>query len=267
MKKINTPILKELTKLINDNYNSKFQKIAETILNNKEDFPKVKINKLAELSQSSISSITRFCKYLGFNGYKEFAFKLSLEIEEVVKQNQLVKGTSSSRAPIKNRILGKPFAIRNHLVDLFLQKNDDKLLAIHQLIISSKRIFLFGKEPMIFILNSFKYDLEKENKSVVFSQDLKIQANYVSLIKKEDLVFFLDENMNDKELLTIYNNVFNNAYSVVLLSKKSLVSIKNAPENYIWLNPFWKFSLENILQLPLIMALFKIFIFNTQKGK
>ena len=46
--------------------------LVDYIINNQEDILKKNINELAKLSYTSSATISRLCKKLGINGYKEF---------------------------------------------------------------------------------------------------------------------------------------------------------------------------------------------------
>ena len=50
--------------------------LVDYIINNQEDILKKNINELAKLSYTSSATISRLCKKLGFNGYKELKLNL-----------------------------------------------------------------------------------------------------------------------------------------------------------------------------------------------
>ena len=54
--------------------------LVDYIINNQEDILKKNINELAKLSYTSSATISRLCKKLGFNGYKEFKYQYAAEI-------------------------------------------------------------------------------------------------------------------------------------------------------------------------------------------
>ena len=54
--------------------------LVDYIINNQEDILKKNINELAKLSYTSSATISRLCKKLGFNGYKEFKYQYAADV-------------------------------------------------------------------------------------------------------------------------------------------------------------------------------------------
>ena len=54
--------------------------LMDYIINNQEDILKKNINELAKLSYTSSATISRLCKKLGFNGYKNLNINMRLNI-------------------------------------------------------------------------------------------------------------------------------------------------------------------------------------------
>ena len=74
------PLLK--IKAIFNDFTPVEQKVAEFILENPDKVPAMSIKELAVASKSSDASVLRFCKALGFSGYRNFIVGLTLAIAD-----------------------------------------------------------------------------------------------------------------------------------------------------------------------------------------
>ena len=74
------PLLK--IKAIFNDFTPVEQKVAEFILDNPSKVPAMSIKELAVASKSSDASVMRFCKALGFSGYRSFIVGLTLAIAD-----------------------------------------------------------------------------------------------------------------------------------------------------------------------------------------
>ena len=74
------PLLK--IKAIFNDFTPVEQKVAEVILENPSKVPAMSIKELAVASKSSDASVMRFCKALGFSGYRSFIVGLTLAIAD-----------------------------------------------------------------------------------------------------------------------------------------------------------------------------------------
>lgn len=74
------PLLK--IKAIFNDFTPVEQKVAEFILENPSEVPAMSIKELAVASKSSDASVMRFCKALGFSGYRSFIVGLTLAIAD-----------------------------------------------------------------------------------------------------------------------------------------------------------------------------------------
>jgi uncharacterized HTH-type transcriptional regulator CA_C0191 len=74
------PLLK--IKAIFNDFTPVEQKVAEFILENPSKVPAMSIKELAVASKSSDASVLRFCKALGFSGYRNFIVGLTLAIAD-----------------------------------------------------------------------------------------------------------------------------------------------------------------------------------------
>ena len=138
-----------------DFFNNSEQNMIYFLQNNLNSFDQVTLNKMAKESFSSTSSVLRFCKKLGFDGFKDFKL-------------QLIREASISGQDLNFNL---PFSPDDSVEDIGLHlseilangiKKTRNLLDPVQLemtaynIKKSHRVFLFGKGDSRISLENFK---------------------------------------------------------------------------------------------------------------
>ena len=99
--------------------------LVDYIINNQEDILKKNINELAKLSYTSSATISRLCKKLGFNGYKEFKYQYAAEYSHLLE--------------LKNDFKIEPFSSESSIFCKHLQSNRKKLSISQLLLIKIER--------------------------------------------------------------------------------------------------------------------------------
>lgn len=145
-----------------DFFNNSEQNMIYFLQNNLNSFNQVTLNKMAKESFSSTSSVLRFCKKLGFDGFKDFKL-------------QLIREASISGQDLNFNL---PFSPDDSVEDIGLHlseilangiKKTRNLLDPVQLemtaynIKKSHRVFLFGKGDSRISLENFKNKMIKLN--------------------------------------------------------------------------------------------------------
>ena len=145
-----------------DFFNNSEQNMIYFLQNNLNSFDQVTLNKMAKESFSSTSSVLRFCKKLGFDGFKDFKL-------------QLIREASISGQDLNFNL---PFSPDDSVEDIGLHlseilangiKKTRNLLDPVQLemtaynIKKSHRVFLFGKGDSRISLENFKNKMIKLN--------------------------------------------------------------------------------------------------------
>ena len=149
-----------------DFFNNSEQNMIYFLQNNLNSFDQVTLNKMAKESFSSTSSVLRFCKKLGFDGFKDFKL-------------QLIREASISGQDLNFNL---PFSPDDSVEDIGLHlseilangiKKTRNLLDPVQLemtaynIKKSHRVFLFGKGDSRISLENFKNKYDKDYHRVV----------------------------------------------------------------------------------------------------
>ena len=90
---INDNILIKIREM-KDNLTPVERMVAEYILANTEEIPHLSIKSLAQLSKTSDASVLRFCKTMGYSGYRNFIVSISAALGSIDEEQKDVRITS-----------------------------------------------------------------------------------------------------------------------------------------------------------------------------
>ena len=119
--------------------------LVDYIINNQEDILKKNINELAKLSYTSSATISRLCKKLGFNGYKEFKYQYAAEYSHLLElKNDFKIEPFSSESSIDDA-LNKIELLHKRAIEYTKSLLDRQVIErIYQLIKNAKYIEIYG---------------------------------------------------------------------------------------------------------------------------
>lgn len=119
--------------------------LVDYIINNQEDILKKNINELAKLSYTSSATISRLCKKLGFNGYKEFKYQYAAEYSHLLElKNDFKIEPFSSESSIDDA-LNKIELLHKRAIEYTKSLLDKQVIErIYQLIKNAKYIEIYG---------------------------------------------------------------------------------------------------------------------------
>ena len=143
----------EMMKFHQKEFNKTDQKIYEAILLDPQSAISFSIIKAAEQMGVSKDALLRFCKKIGFEGFKEFRFELARYIH-AGENVQTITSQSQKRDQV--------ISIYNKgLQDLLNCVNDQDIQDINQMILQASRIRIFAVHRTGLIAKEFHYRLMK----------------------------------------------------------------------------------------------------------
>lgn len=183
---LKTNILEKLEEIINRNDDTVNGIIAQTILN----FAKVSnenfiINDVAETSHTSVSSVTKFCKSLGFTGWKEFYIFFRYELDNLKKLNQFYRLN-----PSKNTVND---LVSNHsaMMTKLLNENLSSILELKTMLKTTKKIYLIGEHTHLDLLINFYHQLLGIGFDVSVTTHEFIAKKFLERLRDDDLVIWI----------------------------------------------------------------------------
>ncbi|MDU3352072.1 MAG: MurR/RpiR family transcriptional regulator, partial [Clostridium sp.] len=150
------------------------EQIAEYFLSNRE--PR-SINELSKLLCVSPASITRFCKKIGLNNYKELMYLYS----EHLKENNGIRSNK-----ISSDLQNSYFKIFNNIDTNF---DRDKIEKICEAIHNNRFMHIFALGLSATAAQDFKFRFSRMGKLVEVIYDKEAIEMASTLIKEDDLVF------------------------------------------------------------------------------
>lgn len=168
---------------------------------------KPNINIIAEKAFTNKSSISRFAKKNGFEGYKQFVEILWIEESNYYKKDSIdnVKNNSEEY-------------LLNILDDLKIIQKDIILFA--KLLNKSNDIFIFNSYQNEDVAEIFSSNLQSIGKKVIFVKNT-FKQELSSFVKKDSLIIYLVSGTDNWTMQKIYNNVSLISKNIVVIGTKS----------------------------------------------
>ncbi|ATZ16295.1 RpiR family transcriptional regulator [Entomoplasma freundtii] len=196
---------------------SSFCTIANYILLNIDDIKDITITKLGEKTHTSAATITRFCKALGFDGFKNFKFFLIWERDSFLKNVRNLPANSNYQD------CGLLAALQKNMQTYLTQQESFRKAA--QVINMSSKIYIYGMGGNVNLIRIFHNYLTRLNIQAVFLADRDDQIAYSHFVNAESLNIIVSYKFRDSRWKNIFENIRANKGQCLVISKK----IKNNP--------------------------------------
>lgn len=206
------------------------QVIADFFINNRS-IKKLSIKEVAQATNTSIASVNRFSKEIGFKGYKDFVAIYRYNLNEILKEKTMSSSTMIEK--IHFEFMDYLFKHFDSLdLDYFVRllKKTDKLF-----------VFGFGKTDLIGQMLSLKAN--ESQKQIIYSPYLE---HFIHLIQNQ-------ASANDYIILFYQHKTYKNELSEIILTAKKqgthilVVSLDAVIDEYNYANsinlfPHWENS-------------------------
>ncbi|MBO1299170.1 MULTISPECIES: MurR/RpiR family transcriptional regulator [unclassified Enterococcus] len=170
------------------------KRIADYLRLNREAAVYMTIEELAKETYTSHSAIIRFCKKLGYSGFKEFRFEFGREVHQLVAQfNQVIDPNFPFTVEDDPKMIAKKMA------DLSIQAikkaqfqiEDQSLEKIATVLNQAERIFLFAKGDSQTTARKFQNKLVKLNKFLILAEEYSDSSWNAANLTKNDCAIFI----------------------------------------------------------------------------
>ena len=198
-------------------FNETEQTISDYILKNLDNLESLTIQKLAKETFTANTTIIRFCRKLGTDGFKKFKIQLIKEIENSYN----LKNNIDFNKPFKENdtnieICKKMSELSKEIIDRsYLMIDFNNLDKAFKLTDKANRIFIFAMGDSYISALYFKNKMMKIGKYVILSDELNSGSINVLNITKSDVVIFL----------TYSSEHYDYTKYALLLRKKGIPSI------------------------------------------
>lgn len=195
--------------------------VAEYILANKEEIPHLSIKSLAQASKTSDASVLRFCKTMGYNGYRSFIVSISASLgsmDEVAgDQYTDIQPGDDLQTIIAN--IG-----RNNMKSI-----EDSLSVMDRGAVSravrvlrnSNRIVFFGIGASGLVCQDAEQKFTRINKICHAYIDGHSQLTAATLLTKGDVAIFISNSGETTEILDALDIAKKNGAHIIAITKYS----------------------------------------------
>jgi DNA-binding MurR/RpiR family transcriptional regulator len=186
--------------------------LVNYIEKNRSDMNNISIIRLSELSNVSTSTIVRCMKKLGYKGFTDFKFKITLEYSE--DSTEEILNFKNMDEQIQKAILKNKEEVENTLSYVRPVIIEDALEAINY----SKKITIFARGFSEMIAEEMTTKLQLLDKHCEMHSDpniIRLKSKYFS---KDDLVIFISLSGNTSELAEAAETCHKNSIKTILLT-------------------------------------------------
>ena len=169
------------------NLSLKEKEIADYITRFKNSIHNINIRELADQTNSSTSTITRFCRKINCESFVDFKIRLSREFEKPVDKNNCF-----------SKVQNLYTEIVNSTADLIQQENIEKVV---DLIKSANRVHVYGLGSSGLSALEFKYRLMRMNITIDAITDSHMMIMSAALLHESDLVIGLSNSGRTEEVI------------------------------------------------------------------
>lgn len=215
--------------------------IAKAIIYMMDNIIDLDLTTLSNYSNTSKSTISKFCKEQGFKGFVDFKEVIMIEEARYFKTQKLKHKTSLQLLEeFNNKILPELKYISEYIENIdWLSKN----------ISNYKKIFIFSSEENLIVGRKFYDELMYIGINVYFSE-FRAKQMMLNLIEKDSLSIFIVSGVEDK-LQIVWDKIIYKEFDCFLISTESQqLKFRNARRkviiNYLNLLP-WIQSRQLIL--------------------
>lgn len=205
----------------------KEKQIADYVLNFPEETVQMSINELASSCSTSTSGVVRFCKALGFSGYKDFCRNLTADLngksmEHIAYED--VRPGDSLESISRNVAMSNMKAIQNTLQTLDENQLDLAVKAIS----AAPRVDFFGVGISGLVAQDAHNKFVRINKISNASLDPHVQILTATSLTKGDAAVFISYSGETQDILTILDIVKKTPATTIAITRygKSPLSAK-----------------------------------------
>lgn len=191
-----------LIKSYYDNLNGTSKDIADYLLKHPQTSSALTITDLARETSSSISSISRFAKKLGFNNFQELKINLLTSTNEKKEANNLFQeiNPSDSLKDMAKKIFTSNISALNATIDTISQKQLENVLEI---ITQKTSIAFFGLGASAIVALDGYHKFLRSDKTPLFANDYHMQLMIATTLKANSCAVIISHSGENKDALRI----------------------------------------------------------------
>lgn len=193
--------------------------VAEYTLNNLEEIPHLSIKSLAQLSKTSDASVLRFCKTMGYSGYRNFIVSISASLgsmdDEQKDQYTDIQPGDDLSIIISNISRNNIKSIEDTLS--VLDRNE--VAQAVKVLRTSNRIVFFGIGASGLVCKDAEQKFSRINKMCHTYTDGHSQLTAATLLGPDDVAIFISNSGDTLEILETLEIAKKNGATLMAITK------------------------------------------------
>ncbi|WP_055666493.1 MurR/RpiR family transcriptional regulator [Desnuesiella massiliensis] len=182
-------------------------KIARFILDNTSTIKNMTSSELAEKIGVGQSTIIKFIKKFGFNGFLDFKIKLSESLAKEKSNTRKMHDDISLEDPLKDVYFKLVEESIRSIQGTYQNIDFSELEATIELLNNSSRIVLIGIGNSGLVAKDFNNKLLKIGKTPLFSEDLHVSLSIVPSLTEQDCCIVFSYSGKTKEIVEISEKI------------------------------------------------------------
>lgn len=193
--------------------------VADYILENTEEIPHLSIKELAQASKTSDASVLRFCKTLGYNGYRNIIVSISAALgsrdEEMKEQYTDIRPGDELSTIIDNISLNN----RKSIDDTMSIIDREAIANAVNILRKSKRIIFFGVGASGLVCKDGEQKFTRIKKICHAYLDGHSQLTAATLLEDQDVAIFVSNSGSTIEILDALDIAKKNKATCIAITK------------------------------------------------
>jgi DNA-binding MurR/RpiR family transcriptional regulator len=193
--------------------------VADFVLANLEEIPHLSIKSLAQLSKTSDASVLRFCKTMGYSGYRSFIVSISASLgsmdEERKDQYTDIQPGDDLSIIIANISRNNMKSIEDTLSVI----NRNEIARAVKVLRTCNRIVFFGIGASGLVCQDAEQKFSRINKVCHTYTDGHSQLTAATLLGKGDVAFFVSNSGDTVEILDTLDIARKSGAQIIALTK------------------------------------------------
>lgn len=169
------------------------RKVADYVLQNKNKVLYMSITDLADACKVGDTSVYRFCRTLGMDGYQQFKMKLSISLSEHELSGEEKKEKEESAA---SRIMKSHM---NAIRESYLLLEPEEITRLVKMIEESDRVYFFGIGDSLLTAEEARNKFLRITNKVACLTDPHMQSMAASMATERDLIVIISYSGSTKD--------------------------------------------------------------------
>lgn len=230
-------------------FNKTSARIADTYFKNPSIFLSKNIKELGDITKTSGASVIRFCKKLGFKGFKDF--QIACAQEQPVQTNNQIETIITENDNPTSVLFKLQTSLSKNIVDVGRSIGHEELDRAVELINKARTIFIAGEGASGLAAEDFFDKLIRIGKKATFIKSSHIALEGITNITRKDILVIFSYSGMTQEPLLMAKQARKNQAKIVLITRDKVSPLRQISDVIISLP-----TNEKLLRFGAVNSLF-----------